>query len=147
MTTADHAWRDALATAVERAPATLRALASDELHIGGFTNVQLAHPVLDLRAVTDPALALQALTFFVVAAMLGGATVARVQVRREDADLARRAKRELRAALARVDDESVALLRYFDLYLQPIDALDDAAGRALVRRLERALDAPAHGAS
>jgi hypothetical protein len=137
----DDGWRAALAAVVAGAPDELRVLASTELHIGGFTSVRLEHPVLDLRAVADDVLAGRALAFFVAGALLSGASVARVHVRAgpPGALLARAARRSFRPALARVDDESVALLRYFDLYLQPADALDPAARGRLVRALERAL--------
>ncbi|MBM4244948.1 MAG: hypothetical protein FJ148_14225, partial [Deltaproteobacteria bacterium] len=85
MTGANAAWRDALSDLVLRAPDELRRLASDELHIGGFTNVRLDHPVLDLREVVDDALGSGAVVFFAAAALLRGATVARVHVRREHA--------------------------------------------------------------
>ncbi|MBY0278093.1 hypothetical protein K2Z84_22390, partial [Candidatus Binatia bacterium] len=82
MTTADPGWRSALAAALARAPAAFRALASDELHIGGFTNVRLAHPVLDAREIADETRAADAVVFFVAGAVLQGATLARVHVRR-----------------------------------------------------------------
>lgn len=134
-------WRDALADLVAAAPCALRALASDELHIGGFTNVQLDHPVLDLRAVPEDRESERALAFFLAAALLHGATVARVHVARGDAGrrLARLARRRYGAVLERVDDESVALLRYFDAYLRPATAIDEAAGRTLARRVAAAL--------
>ena len=103
MTTADAAWRDALAALLRRAPDEFRELASDALHIGGFTNVRLEHPVLDLRGVADEARADRALAFFAAAALLHGAAIARVHVRREDASaLPRRAKRALRGAITRI---------------------------------------------
>ena len=74
------------------------------------------------------------------------AAVARVHVRRgaQASLLPQRARRELRGALLRVDDESVALLRYFDAYLLPLDDVSAASGRRLLAVLERALgDAPA----
>ena len=142
MTTADTAWREELAELVRRAPDELRALASDELHIGGFTNVRLEHPVLDLRDVADEALAARALAFFAAASVLRDAAVARVHVRREHASvLPRRAKSELRGLLARIDDENASLLRYFDLYLQPAASLSSEAGRRLVKLVAGAFDA------
>lgn len=139
------AWREALAQLLARAPEELRGLASSELHIGGFTDVRLEHPLLDLRAVTDDVLATRALAFFVAGALLGGATVARVHVASgvQGVALARAARRAFKPVLARVDDESVALLRYFDLYLHDAPALDAAAASRLVRTVERAMQAPA----
>lgn len=136
-------WRDALAAVVARAPDALRALASAELYIGGFTNVRLEHPLLDLRAVAEDALAARALAFFVAGAVLAGAEVARVHAHSgaQGAALARRARRSFKAALVRIDDENVGLLRYFDLYFHPAAALDGRAGAGLVRTVERALDA------
>jgi hypothetical protein len=138
------AWLDTLAALVARAPEAWCALASDELHIGGFTNVQLAHPVLDLRTVADEDASSRALAFFVAAALLRGATVARIHVARgaDGARLARLARRQFRAALERVDDESVALLRYFDVYLRDVATIEPAAGRRMARLLGAAL-APA----
>ena len=134
-------WLDTLAALVAGAPETWRALASDELHIGGFTNVQLAHPVLDLRTVADEDASGRALTFFVAAALLQGATVARIHVARgaDGVRLASLARRRFRAALARVDDESVALLRYFDLYLREASAITPAAGLRMTRLVGAAL--------
>jgi hypothetical protein len=135
-------WRAAIARRLADAPAELRTLASDQLHIGGHTNVRLEHPVLDLREVEDDALATRALDFFVVAALLAGATVARVHVRRgvQTTLLPERARRALRGALRRVDDESVTLLRYFDAYLKPLDDVSVASGRRLLAVVEQALD-------
>lgn len=144
MTASGTAWRDALADLLRRAPDELRALASDELHIGGFTNVRLEHPVLDLRDAAGDVLAQRALAFFTAAALLHGATIARVHVRREDAaSLPRRARRDLRGVVTRIDDENVVLLRYFDLYLPSPDAVPPEAGARLAKLLARALaDAP-----
>lgn len=142
MTTADSAWRDGLAAALERAPAALRALASHELHVGGFTNVRLEHPVLDLRGVADEARAADAIVFLTAGALLHGATLARVHLRREHAaSLPARARRALRGVLLRVDDENVGLLRYFDLYLAPLAEIGDQAGARLRRAVERAVAA------
>jgi hypothetical protein len=140
-------WRAAIAERLAEAPAELRALASDELHIGGHTNVRLEHPVLDLREVDDDALATRALDFFVVAALLAGAGVARVHVRRgaQATSLAQRARRQLRAALLRVDDETVALLRYFDVYFRPLDEITASSGRRVLALIERALGTPPDG--
>lgn len=147
MSAASHAgaWRDALAALLARAPDELRGLASSELHIGGFTDVRLEHPLLDLRDVADDALATRALTFFVAGALLGGAAVARVHVASgvQGVALARAARRSFKAVLARVDDESIALLRYFDLYLHPSPALDEPAATRLLRAVERAVLTPA----
>lgn len=140
MTTADAAWRDALTALLRRAPDEFRELASDALHIGGFTNVRLEHPVLDLRGVADEARADRALAFFAAAALLHGAAIARVHVRREDASaLPRRAKRALRGAITRIDDENAALLRYFDLYLLPLAEIAPDAGARLTKLVARAL--------
>lgn len=133
-------WRDALADLLRRAPDEFRALASDKLHIGGFTNVRLDHPVLDLRDVADETRADGALAFFAAAALLHGATIGRVHVRREDASTSpRRARRALRGVAARVDDDNASLLRYFDLYLLPMDEIAPDAGARLVKLLARAL--------
>jgi len=139
------AWREALAALLARAPDELRGLASSELYIGGFTDVRLEHPVLDLRGVSDDALATRALAFFVAGSLLGGASVARVHVASgvQGVALARAARRSFKAVLARVDDESVALLRYFDLYLHADPALDATAAARLTRTVERALLSPA----
>lgn len=147
MTGANAAWRDALGDLVRQAPDELRRLASDELHIGGFTNVRLAHPVLDLREVVDDTLGSGAVAFFTAAALLRGATVARVHVRREHAaTLPRRAKRDLRGVLARVDADSASLLLYFDLYLRPVAEVRADAGRRLVNLVATALTHAAPGA-
>lgn len=147
MSGTDVDWRAALAETVGRAPDELRALASDELHVGGFTNVRLDHPVLDLREVADDALAARALVFFAAAALLRGATVARVHVRRADAGtLPRRAKRDLRGVLLRVDDENASLMRYFDLHLRAPAAVRADAGRRLARLVAEALADAAPGA-
>lgn len=138
MTTAAPIWRAALAGALDRAPIALRALASEELHIGGFTNVRLEHPVLDLRDVRDEERAAGALVFFASGALLHGATLARVHVRREHAAaLSGGAKRALRGILRRVDADNVHLLRYFDLYLTSLAEIGDAAGTRLTRAVER----------
>ena len=127
-----------------RVPAELRGLASEELHIGGFTNVRLEHPVLDLRGVDDDARAAGALAFFAAAALLRGATVARVHVRREHAGvLPRRARSDLRGVLVRVDDDSASLLRYFDLYLRPEAEIGAQAGRRLAKLVAGAVAAAA----
>lgn len=134
-------WRTTLAAVVARAPAELRARASSELHIGGFTNVRLEHPVLDLRGGVAEDLAARAVVFFVAAALLGAARVARVHVDTgaQGTTLARLARRSFKSLLLRVDDESVALVRYFDLYLQPNPTLAPDAAARLVRAVERAL--------
>jgi len=136
-------WQDALASLVAGAPDDLRALASSELHIGGFTNVRLEHPVLDLRGVAEHERALRALTFFVAGALLATASVARVHVdtAAQGTALARAARRSFRPVLAHVDDASVALLRYFDLYLDARRELDPATAARLLRAVERALRA------
>jgi len=131
----EEPWLDVLAALIAGAPGSLRVLASDELHIGGFTNVRLEHPVLDVRAVADAALAERALLFFLAGALVRGATLARVQVARgaHGAQLAALVRRQLRAAVARVDDENVSLLRYFDVYLRPAADVPQVAGARLVR--------------
>lgn len=141
MTTADPGWREALAAALERAPAELRALASDELHIGGFTNVRLAHPVLDAREIADEAQATDAVVFFVAGAVLHGATLARVHVRREHATtLPGRVRRALRGVLRRTDHDNVLLLRYFDVYLTPLAEIADRPGSRLASAVGRIVD-------
>jgi len=136
-------WLDTLAAVVAAAPEALRALASEELHIGGFTNVQLAHPVLDLRALAGEDASARALAFFLAATLLQGATLARIHVARgaDGVRLARLARRQFRAALARVDDENVALLRYFDVYLHPAAEIEAKAGVRMVRLVTAALAA------
>lgn len=139
---ATPSWTDALASLVAGAPDALRRLASGELRIGGFTNVRLDHPVLDLRG-TGADDAARALTFFLAAAVVHGARVARVHVDRgeQGPTLAGLARQRFKPALERVDDESVALLRYFDVYLKPAAEIGDAAGRRLVRVTAEALGA------
>jgi hypothetical protein len=131
------AWLAALAGAVAGAPEDLRALASAELHIGGFTNVQLEHPVLDLRAIDDAEASARALIFFLAAALLREARIARIHVASGSAGaaLAKLARKHFRAALERVDDESVSLLRYFDLYLRPATDIEPAAGTRIARHV------------
>ena len=63
-----------------------------------------------------------------------------MHVRREDASTSpRRARRALRGVAARVDDDNASLLRYFDLYLLPMDEIAPDAGARLVKLLARAL--------
>jgi hypothetical protein len=137
-------WVDTLTALIADAPESLRELASDELHIGGFTNVQLAHPLLDLRGVGEAVERERALAFFLGAALLRGATVARVHAASgaEAARLARIARRRLAPALARVDDESTALLRYFDAYLVPAETIEAAAGKRLAGAVKTLLSRP-----
>ena len=124
----------------------MRELASEELHIGGFTDVQLEHPVVDVAPLAEaPERSQAAVVFFLCACMLRGATIARVHVAssaqgRALIDTMRRAGR---GAIARIDGENVALMRYFDLYLKPLDELSQRSAATLARTLERALSADA----
>lgn len=131
-------WRERVRSLALAAPSWMRERASDQLHIGGFTQVQLETPVLEVSDVPDPDEASRAMTFFVVTAVASGATVARVQCGRgpEAARLASAARETLGPALDRVDDENVFLMRYFDVYLNA----SAADGEELVRRLSHALE-------
>lgn len=122
----------------------MRELASAELHIGGFTNVQLEHPVIDLSRVAEDEAASRGLVFFLAAALAAGAQVARVHAGRSPraVALASLAKRQLRGAVARVDDDNLRLLRYFDVYLHPADVIRPATGERVVRLLGEALREP-----
>jgi len=128
---------------VSSAPAWMRALASEELHIGGFTNVQLEHPVIDLSTVSEDRYAERALDFFLAACIARGATVGRVRCGRgaRGRRLIARAASKFRPALARIDGDNVALMRYFDVYLKPGAGLTAAAGARIARTLESVLAA------
>jgi len=119
----------------------MRERASAGLHIGGFTNVALEHPVLDVAQGVEDADAVRAATFFLAAALLHGAALGRIQC--GNAARARAVavavRRALRGAIERVDDDNAALLRYVDVYLRPPDALDDVAGARLARVAARAV--------
>ncbi|MEW6272282.1 MAG: hypothetical protein AB1689_23615 [Thermodesulfobacteriota bacterium] len=119
----------------------MRARASAALHIGGFTNVALEHPVLDAGTDLGEDDAERVLVFFLAAALLHGATVARVHcggaVRGRA--LAGAAKRLLRGAIARVDDDNVALLRYFDVYLKRPSEVGPRTGSRLCDAARRAV--------
>jgi hypothetical protein len=119
----------------------MRARASAELHIGGFTNVQLAHPVLDAAGAPDDDTAARALLFFTAASLAHGAAIARVHCGRgpRGAMIAAFARRSFRGVVARIDDESLGLLAYFDLYLHPAAAVGPKVGARLVRSVARAL--------
>lgn len=135
------AWREQLAAVVERAPSWMRERASAALHIGGFTNVRLEHPVLDVAHGVDDADAVRAATFFLAAALLHGAALGRIQCGSGERAraLATAVRRALRGAVERVDDENAALLRYVDVFLRAPEALDDATGARLARAAARAV--------
>jgi hypothetical protein len=139
-------WRAALADLAGVAPPWMRALASDELHIGGFTNVQLAHPVIDLRSLADEERVLRAAAWFCGAAIAAGASVARFHCgATAGRAVAAHVRRRFGGALSRVDDESVALLRYFDVYLKPSEQISDAAGSRALAATRHALADVAQG--
>jgi len=124
----------------ERAPDWMRKRASPELYIGGFTQARLDTPVLEAAGLPDVDQAARAVVFFVVTALAGGAAVARVQCgdAADPALLARAARDALGSALVRIDDENVALMRYFDLFLAPAKALPPAERRHMLKALEHA---------
>jgi hypothetical protein len=138
------AWLDDLTALLPAAPEWMRALASAELHIGGFTNVQLEHPVLDAAAAPDDDAAGRALLFFVGASLARGAAIARVQCGRgaRGPHLAHLARTAMRGAIARIDDESLGLVHYFDLYLAPIASIGPRVGARIVRSVGDALGGP-----
>ncbi len=137
----DATWREQLSAVVESAPAWMRERASAALHIGGFTNVRLEHPVLDVADSVDGADAVRAATFFLAAALLHGAALGRIHCGSGERAraIATAVRRALRGAVERVDDENAALLRYVDVYLRAPEALDDATGARLARAAARAL--------
>jgi hypothetical protein len=128
---------------VTAAPAWMRALASEELHIGGFTNVQLEHPVIDLSTVSEDRDAERALDFFLGACIARAASVGRVHCGRgqRGRTLIARAASSFKPALVRIDGDNVALMRYFDVYLKPSADLTAAAGARIAGTLESALAA------
>ena len=136
-------WLARLAALLPDAPEWMRALASAELHIGGFTNVQLDHPVLDATGAPDDEAAGRALLFFAGASLVHGAAIARVHCGRgpRGPHLARLARTELRGAVARVDDESLRLVGYFDLYFKPAAAIAPAVGTRIRRAVGQAVGA------
>ncbi|HEY8516016.1 MAG TPA: hypothetical protein VIS07_10930 [Candidatus Binatia bacterium] len=149
VTLSGAAWREQLAALVERAPAWMRERASSALHIGGFTNVALEHPVLDAGANLDDDAAERVLVFFLAAAIVHGATLARVHCgsAARGRVLADAARRTLRGAATRIDDDNVALLRYFDVYLKPPSDLTPRTGERLRQAAQRAVfTAPDAGA-
>lgn len=137
-------WIGELARAVADAPAWMRALASRELHIGGFTQAELPYPVLDAAGAPDDAAAERLLLFFVAASALDGAAIARVQCGRgaRGGALARTSRRALRGVVARVDDENLALMRYFDLHLVEPAKIAAASGRRFARSVANAVRDP-----
>ena len=122
----------------------MRELASPSLHIGGFTNVSLEHPVLDVSGDVSEERATRAVVFFLATALADGAAIARVQCgsAARGRALAAVVRRELRGATERMDDESLALMRYFDVYLKTPDAIAERTGARLVAALGRALRDP-----
>jgi len=140
-------WRAALGDLARAAPPWMRALASEELHIGGFTNVQLAHPVIDLRPLSNEERALRAAAWFCGASIAAGASVARFHcgAAATGPTVAAHVRRRFSGALSRVDDESVALLRYFDVYLKPTEEISDAAGSRALAAMRHALADVARG--
>lgn len=132
-------WRDAAGALASKAPEWMRARASAELHIGGFTQARLETPVLDVADLDDAA-ASTAITFFLIVAAAGGAAVARVQCKRgAESALVASARANCGPAIRHVDDENAALMRYFDVFLTPPSAIDAPDGARLVAALESAL--------
>ncbi|HYC22265.1 MAG TPA: hypothetical protein VEI94_06155 [Candidatus Bathyarchaeia archaeon] len=125
------------------APPWMRELASEELHIGGFTNVQLEHPVIDLSELSADRDAERALDFFLAACIERGAGAARVRCGRgaRGRRLIARAASQFKPALVRIDGDNVALMRYFDVYLKAGADLTAAAGARIAATLENALAA------
>jgi hypothetical protein len=121
----------------------MRELASEELHIGGFTNVQLEHPVIDLSELAADRDAERALDFFLAACIERGATAARVRCGRGERGrrLIARVASQFKPVLGRIDGDNVALMRYFDVYLKAGADLTAAAGARIAATLESALAA------
>jgi hypothetical protein len=119
----------------------MRERASAELHVGGFTNIRLEHPVLDVASGLTDEDAVRAASFFLAAAVLHGAALGRIHCgsAARGRAVATAVRRALRGAIVRVDDENVALVRYLDVYLRSSDAVDDATGARLVRAAARAV--------
>ena len=136
MTPSRPSWVETIHGTAERAPDWMRACASTELHIGGFTQAQLDTPVLDLASIAEPEHVTRALTFFLIVALAAGASVARVQCATHRGDeLAREAEQILGDACARLDAENVRLMRYFDVFFPSSSAIPDAHGQALADAL------------
>jgi hypothetical protein len=120
----------------------MRDLASDELHVGGFTNVQLAHPVLDVSGLADDLeRAERVLAFFLAACVARGAAVARVHTGSgaRGRELIAHASKSFGRAITRIDGDNVALVRYFDLYLRAPEEIAPHSGMLLARHVRRAL--------
>jgi hypothetical protein len=134
-------WRAALVELAGSAPSWMRALASPELHIGGFTDVQLAYPMIDLRSLDDDGTTLRAAVWFCAAVIARGALVARLHCGRaaRGSAMAARLRRDFRGSLVRIDDEGLALLRYFDIYPKANEEISDAAGQRALAAMRRAL--------
>jgi len=132
-------WRRRIDALLAVAPAWMRELASPELHIAGMTNVQLAHPVLDVGLAAADAAAARAVVFFVAACAVHDVPLGRVCCPPAwSAMLAHVVRVRLGAAVERLDDECATLMGYFDVYLRPLGD-DDPAGRALADALEAVL--------
>jgi hypothetical protein len=132
-------WRPRVDALLAAAPAWMRALASAELHIGGMTNVQLAHPVLDVGPAADEEAASRAVVFFVAACAAHDAALGRVCCPPAwSASLADVVRARLGTITERVDDECASLMGYFDVYLRGL-ADDDPAGGVVEAALEAAL--------
>jgi hypothetical protein len=142
MSPTDESWLDRVSTLVEQAPQWLCDLASDELHIGGFTQAQLAHPVIDVARLGGDAEAEQAVIFFVAACLAADVRAGRVQCGRgpRGTALIGFARRNLRSAIERIDGENVALLRYFDVYLKAAGEIGQTAGLKIAHSLAAALN-------
>lgn len=134
-------WTDSVRALAPSAPEWMRARASAELHIGGFTQAQLDTPVLDVADLGDPQ-ATAAVVFFLVVAAASEAPVARIQCTREAAAaLADAVRDRVGPAIERVDDENVMLMRYFDVFLNPPSSISIDDGARLVAALEDTLSA------
>jgi hypothetical protein len=132
-------WRTRVDALLAGAPEWMRALASTELHIGGMTNVQLAHPVLDVGPAADEGAAARAVVFFVVACAVHGAALGRVCCPPAwSTSLADVVRDRLAVVNERIDDECASLMGYFDVYLRPL-AADDPGGPGVLAALEAAL--------
>lgn len=132
-------WIDSVRALADRAPKWMRERASAELHIGGFTQAQLATPVLDVSDLDDTAAARKAVVFFLVVAAAAEAQVARILCDRSSAPALTSAAATLAGhAIERIDDENAALMRYFDVFLRPPTVITEEAGLELVEALEEA---------
>lgn len=133
-------WSETVRTLAADAPEWMRERASAELHIGGFTQAQLDTPVLDLLGLDDVEAAARTTVFFLIVAAASGASVARVQCdARSAGGLVKAARNTAADAIARIDDENVSLMRYFDVFLEPADSLSNDAGARLIDALKAAL--------